>query len=368
MASASLHNNAQKYVCLAAGGTGGHVFPALAVAQTLQAQGHRTLLITDRRGTHMVTGTAFATIAAASPFQRGLGKRIGALALLSGGAIMSFLRLLFRRPAVMIGFGGYPSFAPLLMAGLLRIPTLVHEQNAYLGRANRLLASRAGHLALSWGDTANVPDAATSFAAGMPVRSAFFEIAPMRLNKGAPLHLTILGGSLGASIFADIVPAAIAKLPTSIRKILNVTQQCRPEQLDSLRAIYKQMGIQANLAPFFDDVPAILSDSHLVIGRAGASSVAELAAAGRPAILVPLAIAMDDHQSANARQLADVGGAISIAEPDFTAQSLCQEMTKLLSSRTCLAKMGEDARKLAMPDAAHNIADYALTLASRGRP
>jgi UDP-N-acetylglucosamine--N-acetylmuramyl-(pentapeptide) pyrophosphoryl-undecaprenol N-acetylglucosamine transferase len=362
----------KKFICLAAGGTGGHVFPALAVAETLQAQGHQTLLFTDRRGAAMVSGTAFACIAAASPFQPGLWRRLRALVLLSSGALVTALRLLAKRPAVMIGFGGYPSFAPLLMAWILRIPTLVHEQNAFLGRANRLLAKRAGHLALSWQDTANLPDGTHCVTSGMPVRRAFFDHAGPTATKSKSLHLTVLGGSLGAGIFADLLPPAIAALPASLRARLRLTQQCRAAQIDTVRTTYKAMGVDATMAPFFDDIPGILATSHLVIGRAGASSVAELAAAGKPAILIPLPQAMDDHQSANAAQLVAVGGGLCLSEADLTADELAQMLTqmlaKMLGDTDALVQMGRRARALAMPDAAANIAAYAVALAEGRTP
>ena len=201
-----------KLICLAAGGTGGHVFPAIAVAEQLKAEGHTTILFTDRRGAPMVSGTPLTIIAGASPFQRGLPRRMRALVLLSGGVVKSLVQLIKRRPVVMIGFGGYPSFPPLLTAALLRIPTMVHEQNAYLGKANKMLAIHAGHLALSWQKTANLPTNVTCFTGGMPVRQAFFDIKPNNLVPGEPLHLTILGGSLGASIFAELLPLAISIL------------------------------------------------------------------------------------------------------------------------------------------------------------
>ena len=351
-----------KFICLAAGGTGGHVFPALAVAERLQAEGHTTLLFTDGRGARMVSKTPQAIIAAASPFQRGLLRRMRAVVLLSCGMVKSVLRLMIRRPVVMIGFGGYPSCPPLLTAALLRIPTMVHEQNAYLGRANKMLASRAGHLALSWQQTANLPENVTYFTGGMPVRQAFFDIKPTNFVPGEPLHLTVLGGSLGAGIFAELLPPVIATLPANIRSRLRLTQQCRAEQLDALRAAYRELRVTATVEPFFDDIPDIMANSHLVISRAGASSVAELAAAGRAAILVPLPSAMDDHQTANARQLASVGGGLCRAEAELDAATLADDITNLFSDEEKLAQMGRNARKLAMPYAAQTIVDYALAL------
>jgi len=353
-----------RFICLAAGGTGGHVFPALAVAEQLQAQGHQTLLFTDRRGVRLASTTAFARIAAASPFQRGLLRRLGALVLLSAGAVSTFFRLLQKRPAVMIGFGGYPSFAPLLVASLLRVPTMVHEQNAYLGRANKFLAKRAGHLAISWQATKNLPTGTRCVTSGMPVRRSFFEIDTLDYNDKETINITILGGSLGAGVFADQLPRAINALPETIKSRLRVTQQCRAEQLSALQSTYEAMGVTANLASFFDNVPQLMAESHLVIGRAGASTVAELAAAGRPAILVPLPGAMDDHQSANAKQLEAVGGGICLPESMLVGDRLSTEMARLLGDGKTLHQMGLNARKLATPDAAACIADYAMALAA----
>ena len=265
----------------------------------------------------------------------------------------------------MIGFGGYPSFPPLLTAALLRIPIMVHEQNAYLGKANKMLASHAGHLALSWKQTANLPTNVTCFTGGMPVRQAFFDIKPNNLAPGEPLHLTVLGGSLGASIFAELLPLAISTLTHDIRSRLRLTQQCRVEQLDALRAAYQELRVTATVESFFDDIPDIMATSHLVICRAGASSVAELAAAGRAAILVPLPSAMDDHQTANAQQMASVGGGLCRAEAKLDASILAKDITNLFGDEKRLAQMSQNASKLAMPNAARAIADYALALADR---
>lgn len=351
-----------KFICLAAGGTGGHVFPALAVAEQLREKGHTTLLFTDGRGARMVRGTKFAKITTASPFQQGLLCRFWAIVLLASGAVKSLLKLVIRRPAVMIGFGGHPSFPPLLTAKLLRIPTMVHEQNAYLGRANKILASRAGHLALSWQRTANLPEGVNCFTCGMPVRRAFFNLTPKSISSGAPLHLTILGGSLGAGIFAKLLPQAINALPDVLRSRLCLIQQCRTEHLEYLRTAYRELQITATVEPFFHDIPNILANSHLIISRAGASSIAELAAAGRAAILVPLPNAMDDHQAANAKQMVSVGGCLYRAESKLSATSLAADIASLFGDGNQLEQMSRNARKLAMPNAAQAIADYALAL------
>ena len=262
-------------IALAAGGTGGHVFPALAVAEALRGAGIDTLLMTDRRGARLVPPAGRTVLAAASPFQRGLPRRALALLKLGFGLSQALVLMLRRRPAAMVGFGGYPSFAPLLAARLTGVPALLHEQNAFLGRANNLLARWTGHLALSWPDTANLPPAVTNFVSGMPVRSAFFAIAPRPDSNGGPLSLTVIGGSLGAAVLADLVPAAVAALPDSIRSRMSVTQQCRAEQLDALCETYAAIGVTAEIATFFDDMPARFAAADLVVARAGASTVAD---------------------------------------------------------------------------------------------
>ncbi|MEC7651459.1 MAG: undecaprenyldiphospho-muramoylpentapeptide beta-N-acetylglucosaminyltransferase [Pseudomonadota bacterium] len=350
-------------IALAAGGTGGHVFPALAVAEALRGAGIDTLLMTDRRGARLVPPAGRTVLAAASPFQRGLPRRALALLKLGFGLSQALALMLRRRPAAMVGFGGYPSFAPLLAARLTGVPALLHEQNALLGRANNLLARWTGHLALSWPDTANLPPAVTSFVSGMPVRSAFFAIAPRSDRDSGTLSVTVIGGSLGAAVFADLVPAAVAALPKGLRSRLSVTQQCRAEQLDALTETYAAIGVGAEIATFFDDMPARFAAADLVIARAGASTVAELAAAGRPALLIPFAGAMDDHQTANARQLESAGGGICLAEAGLDAADLAAVMARLLGDPAKCRAMGLAGRDIAAPDAAQAIADHALARA-----
>ena len=347
-------------IALAAGGTGGHVFPALAVAEALRGAGVETLVMTDRRGARLLPANGRVVLPAASPFQRGVITRLLAMARLGSGAVLALLLMLKRRPAAMVGFGGYPSFAPLLVARLLGVPSLLHEQNAFLGRANHLLARWTGHLALSWDGTRNLPVHVKSFISGMPVRAAFFAIDPRQASAAGPLSVTIIGGSLGAAVFADLVPAAIAALPAELRARLSVVQQCRAEQLDALRQSYAEIGVAADIAPFFTDMPARLAASDLVIARAGASTVAELAAAGRPALLVPFAGAMDDHQTANARQLEAAGGGLCLAEAELDAARLGVAIADILNNPDRRVEMGRAGRKLAASDAAGIIAAQAL--------
>ena len=356
-------------VYLAAGGTGGHIFPALAVAEALQTRGYSAHLFTDQRGANLLGGasslpTTLHVIAAASPFQNGITKRIFAVTKLAVGAVASTYYLLVRRPALIIGFGGYPSFAPLVAGRLLGIPILLHEQNAFLGRANHMLAKFANALALSWPQTKNLPAMRVTEVTGIPVRQAFFDAAqtPYRLAAKAPVNLAVLGGSQGASILASLVPDAIAMLEPPLRQRLRVHQQARTEQIESLRHRYRDLSVTADIRPFYSDMPALLGQSHLVICRAGASSVAELAAVGRPSLLLPLPSAMDDHQRMNALQMQDVGGAICLNETNLSAAVLATRLMQLLETPKTLSKMAKSARSLASPDAAGLIAAMAKNL------
>ena len=356
-------------VYLAAGGTGGHIFPALAVAETLQTRGYSAHLFTDRRGAKLL-GSASSlpatlhVIAAASPFQNGMIKRSFAFTKLAVGALASLYHLLIRRPALIIGFGGYPSFAPLVAGRLLGIPILLHEQNAFLGRANHVLAKFANALALSWPQTKNLPSMQHIEVTGIPVRQAFFDAAqtPYRLAATAPVNLAVLGGSQGASILASLVPDAIAMLDPPMRQRLRIHQQARPEQIDPLQRRYGDLGVTADIQPFYTDMPSLLGQSHVVICRAGASSVAELAAIGRPSLLLPLPSAMDDHQRMNALQMQDAGGGICLDETNLSAAVLATRLMQLLETPKTLSNMAKSARSLASPDAASLIAAMAENL------
>ena len=360
-------------ICLAAGGTGGHVFPAMAVAETLSARGYRTQLFTDRRGAKIANASnpdalsaplGITIIASASPFQRGIIRRMDALFKLGFGALQCLLHFCLKRPAAIIGFGGYPSFAPLFAGGLLRIPGILHEQNAFLGRANHLLARRAGNLALSWDGTRNLPDNIHIDVTGMPVRDAFHQDGisgkaqkPAARQANDKLHLAVFGGSQGAAIFATLVPTAIGLLPETLKKRLVITQQARIDQIETLDAVYADMGVTATIAPFFADIAAHIRQSDLIISRAGASSVAELASLGAPTIFIPFPHAMDDHQTQNAMQMQNLGGGLCLAESDLDAKVLAKHLANLLGNTNLLDDMAAKAKQLSKPDAASNIAD-----------
>ncbi len=356
-------------VILATGGTGGHMFPAEALARALTQRGYRVALITDRRGqafTEKFPDVAVHRIPAgrlgAGLVQKAMGVAEIMLGTLAAGRLLRKLR-----PAVAVGFGGYPSVPTMLAATRQRVATLVHEQNALLGRANRLLAPRVSRIATSFPAVGGLKaaDAARAVFTGNPVRP---EIAEHRATPyAAPagtLDLLVTGGSQGARILSNVIPAALAALPAEFRARIKLMQQTRPEDLEPVRAAYRQSGIDAEVAPFFHDLPARLARAHLVIARAGASTVAELSVIGRPAILVPYALAADDHQLANARALGDAGAAWIMPESAFTPAALAARVEELLRSPQLLAAAAAAARGLGRPDAAERLADLVIECAN----
>ncbi len=352
------------HIALAAGGTGGHMVPAHALDRELRRRGHATLLVTDPRGAALpgLFGDVETHLLDSGRMGGNAMQKLGASLRIALNTRRA--RAILRRaaPAALVGFGGYPSLAAGLAAASLGIPLCLHEQNAVLGRANRLLARASRALALSFPETAQVPADAMRKAVltGNPVRAAVLGIAEApypALGEEGPVRILIVGGSLGARILSDVVPDALALLPPALKVRLAVTQQCRDADLERVLERYRAAGITAELAPYFTDLPERLGACHLVIARAGASTIAELTAAGRPAILVPLAIATDDHQTANARALADAGGAWVIAEADFTPRTLAKRLHALLLAPARLAEAAAAARRLGCPDAAARLAD-----------
>ncbi len=361
-------------IVIAAGGTGGHFFPAEALAAELLSRGREVVLLTDARAgtlnslafkgqqTHVIAGAGIAG--------RGLARGVRAGLSLGKGVTQAW-RILGRvRPAAVIGFGGYPSVAPVLAASW-RTPRpviVLHEQNAVLGRANRALAGRCDLLALSLRGTTRLPAGTRCELIGNPVRPTVRALSGQGyVTPGDHIQILVLGGSLGARVFSDVVPTALALLDPGLRARLRVVQQCRAEDLQRVRSAYAHEGIPAELASFFSDMPALLARAHLVIARAGASTVAELAVAGRPAILVPLPGAIDDHQSANARGLTDAGAAWLLAQVGFSAPALAGLLTELLSMPTRLAAAAQAATAQGRPHAAAALADATLALLQDAR-
>ena len=360
-----------KPIVIAAGGTGGHFFPAEALAATLVERGHRIALMADRRSgglrSKVFAGRETFILMGAGIAGRGVLRAAAATLTLGAGAAQA--RTIFGQldPAIVVGFGGYPSVAPVLGAGMLkgerRPPVILHEQNAVLGRANRFLARRATALALSFENTQLVPPAARTIVTGNPVRPAIAALSS--LPYGPPdgtIRLFVFGGSLGARVLSDVVPQAICALPDALRARVRVVQQCRGEDLQRVRGVYAQAGIDAELWAFFPDIAERLQAAHLVIARAGASTVAEIAAAGRPAVLVPLPGAIDDHQTANADALARAGAAWLMPQPRFTAEALSSHLLSVLTRTSELVRAAKAARAQARPDAADSLADLVEAL------
>ncbi len=359
-------------VLIAAGGTGGHMFPALALGRELRRRGLEVAMLTDRRGARYLEGAGFAchVVSAGSPSGGLAGRLKGGLALARGFAqSLPLLRRL--RPAATAAFGGYASVPAALPAAAARVPVLVHEQNAVFGRANRLIARFARVVALTFADTAAVPPlpAARRLVSGNPVRPDFAAGATAAYAPpaaGEDFGLLVMGGSQGARVFSDVLPAAMALLPADLRGRLRLSQQCRPEDLERARGAYADLGLSPELAPFFADVPARMAGAHLLVTRSGASTVAELLLLGRPSILVPYPHAADDHQRANAERLAGTGAARLVAHADFTPERLAGILAELMVAPDALAAMAGRARALANPDATAALADAVLEIAEGG--
>ena len=352
-------------IVLAAGGTGGHVFPAEALARELQGRGYRLALLTDKRGdvyggalgqmeTHQVRAGGIAG--------KGLIAKLKSIAKLALGTLQARRLLKRLAPKAVVGFGGYASIPTMMAASLAGFPAVLHEQNAFLGRANRLLAARVAAIAVSFPESRGIPVSAESKVThtGMPVRDAILKLRGTpypSFTDNRPLEVMVLGGSQGARVLSDVIPDAVAKLSEQLKHRLHLTQQCRPEDLDRVKARYAELGINAELASFFDDVPDRLASAHLVISRSGASTVAEVLAIGRPAMLVPYRYAIDDHQSLNAHAVDEVGAGWLIPEVDFTPESLAARLESMFGMPTILEKAAVAADKTGRPDAAKRLAD-----------
>lgn len=349
---------------LAAGGTGGHMVPAHALAEELMRRGHRVALVTDERGMRfpgLFEGVETHVLPAGRVGGGPLGWLRAARSIRAGRKLALDL---FRNlePAAVMGFGGYPALPSLLAAFKAKIPTAVHEQNAVLGRVNRLVAGRVSAVATAYPDVQRVPARAEAKVrlVGNPVRQ---EVLALRDKPYPPLdsdgvfRVLVTGGSQGAKILSDVVPEGLGMLPPIFRTRLQVTHQARAEDIERVRTRYAKLGIPAELATYLPDLPERLGLSHLVIARSGASTVAELAAAGRPAILVPFAAATDDHQTYNARELVAAGGARSIPQSQFTAVELAKQMQKLGLEPDALANAARRARGCGRPDAVRDLAD-----------
>lgn len=361
-------------VLLAAGGTGGHLFPAEALAAALIRRGMTVDLATDARAARYA-GHFPARELHVLPADTVRGRSPVALArtgfaLASG--LVSSLRLLRRvKPAVVVGFGGYPTVPPLLAAALSGVPSLIHEANGVMGRANRMLAGRVSAIATGFPGLAKADPALAAKAVwtGNPLRPAAIAAAATPYDPpqpGGTLRVLVFGGSQGARVMSDVVPEAVERLDAALRARLVLVQQAREEDLARVRDTYARLGVTAEVAPFFDDLPARMARAHLVIARSGAGTVAELSAIGRPSILVPLPHALDQDQAANARTLADVEAALVLRQVEFDPDRLALELHSFASEPMSLTRMADRARSQGVLDAAERLGDLVRHLADGG--
>lgn len=353
-----------RHYVLAAGGTGGHLIPAFALAVELEARGHHVALITDDRGSRLPGKPAslVSHVLPAGRFGKNPLKWPQALEAVLEGRRMALRLFESFQPSAVIGFGGYPALPALWAATSARVPSVIHEQNAVLGRVNRLLAKRVDAIATSYREVDRLSPklAHKVHLVGNPVRAEVLALRdqpfPAFTEEGL-LRVLVTGGSQGASVLSAVVPDGLAMLPPALRSRLQVTQQCRAEDIEAVRARYAGHEIPAELGTYFEDMASRLADSHLFIGRAGASTIAELTAVGRPAILVPLPIATDDHQAANTREVTALGGARMIRQDRFTAVELAKQIQAIAMNPETLATAAHAAWNCGYPNAAKDLAD-----------
>jgi UDP-N-acetylglucosamine--N-acetylmuramyl-(pentapeptide) pyrophosphoryl-undecaprenol N-acetylglucosamine transferase len=358
-----------KTILLVAGGTGGHVFPAMALREALAARGHDVHIATDRRVGAFVDGIAEThvhTIRSATLSGHPL-RLVPSLWRLASGLRESRALLRRLKPSAVVGFGGYPSVPPIIAARLSGLPAIVHEQNAVLGRANRLLIRFGARLATGMADPAGAEKASAVVHVGNPVRQAVADAGarPYRVPEpDGAFRLLVFGGSQGARVFSDLVPAAVALLDDPFRARLAIVQQAREEDLERTRTAYRDLGVDADLSPFFRDMPGRLADTHLVVARAGASTVAELSAVGRPAILVPYPHALDHDQAANAEAFCEAGGGWMYREADLGPEILADRLRELMISAERLAAAAAAAKGQGNVNAVASLADLVEKVAS----
>jgi UDP-N-acetylglucosamine--N-acetylmuramyl-(pentapeptide) pyrophosphoryl-undecaprenol N-acetylglucosamine transferase len=350
-------------ILLAAGGTGGHLFPAEALAVVLQQRGHRVALVTDRRVADgdwaaQFPGDVHSIIAGTVTGAGMLARFRGGLRLVRG--VFEANGLLGRiDPQVVVGFGGYPTVPPVLSASFRKVPTIIHEANAVMGRANRFLAPRVTAIATGFPLADDAFGAKMHFT-GNPVRKPVLHAAETPYHPPVPggdLKLLVFGGSQGARVMSDVLPPAIRHLPEALRARLVITQQARDEDHRRVESIYAELGIRHDIQPFFTDLPQRMADAHLVIGRSGAMTVTELGVIGRPSILVPLPGALDQDQAKNGAVLEKAGGAIMLPQSAFTPVSLADILERKMSEPARLARMAAAARTIGFANASAKLAD-----------
>ncbi len=361
-------------VLIAAGGTGGHLFPAEALAIALTARGWTIHLATDHRveAYGQDFPAAKVHIIPSATITKAPLEAARAIVQLAKGMIKARGVIKTVKPDVAIGFGGYPTLPPLLAATLMRVPTIIHDQNAVLGRANRFLAKRVTALATSFAAVGGAEGLAGKMVeTGNPVRPMVLKAAERAYTDrwaGDSFHLLVFGGSQGARFMSDLVPPALGRLPEVLRKRVKVVQQCRPEDMERVAATYRQMGVEAELAPFFRDLPERIAASHVVVSRAGASTVAELAVIGRPAVMIPLPHALDQDQKANAEILAKAGGGWMVEQKDMSPERLAHDLAEMIGHPDRLAAAAKAAKAVGRPDAVERLADLVERVAAKQPP
>jgi UDP-N-acetylglucosamine--N-acetylmuramyl-(pentapeptide) pyrophosphoryl-undecaprenol N-acetylglucosamine transferase len=345
---------------IAAGGTGGHMFPAQALAEAMVRKGWRVKLSTDARGARYAGGFPHVVqveeVASATFARGGVVAKLAVPFRIAGGVIAAVWGMLRDRPAVVVGFGGYPTIPALAAAWVLRRPRMIHEQNGVLGRVNRLFARRVDKVACGTWPT-DLPEGVEGIHTGNPVRAAVLDRAAAGYIPPGdyPMSLLVIGGSQGAKVLSDVVPAAVAALPDGIKRYLRVAQQARDEDMARVVAAYEAAGIMAEVEPFFRDIPRRLSEAQLVVSRSGASSVADISVIGRPSVLIPFAAATGDHQTANARGLVDAGAAVLIPEKLLDPAALAAQVGAILASPDAAVAMAQHALGQGRPDATERL-------------
>lgn len=361
---------AEPLLIIAAGGTGGHMFPAQALAEAMLARGWRVKLSTDVRGARYTGGFPHAVeieqVGSATFARGGIMAKLAVPFRIAGGILSAAVKMLRDKPDVVVGFGGYPAIPAMAAAWVLRRPRMIHEQNGVLGRVNQIFAKRVDTVACGTWPT-DLPAGIEGRPVGNPVRGAILEragagyIAP----GDYPMSILVMGGSQGARILSDVVPPAISALPINLRRNIRVSHQARDEDLDRVAKYYADEGIPADVQTFFNDVPTRMSEAQLVITRAGASTIADLSVIGRPSVLVPLAAAVRDEQTANARQLVEAGAAIMVPESQLHVDSLSEQIVMVLNDPDGALQMARSALACGKPDATETLVALTLELAER---
>lgn len=355
---------------IAAGGTGGHMFPAQALAEVMLRKGWRVKLTTDARGARYTSGfphtVEIEQVSSATFARGGLLAKLAVPFRILGGVMSTMVRFRKDRPEVVVGFGGYPSIPSVGAAWLMTLPRMIHEQNGVLGRVNEKFASRVDAVACGTWPTP-LPEGIAGVHTGNPVRATVLERAGAAyITPGDyPMSILVIGGSQGARILSDTVPGAIAALPEEILRNIRVSHQARDEDGERVAAFYAEHGINADVQPFFHDVPTRMSEAQLVISRSGASSVADISVVGRPSILIPFAAATGDHQTANARGLVDAGGAVLIPESQLTIETMAQQITNILTNPVGALQMAQAAQFVGKPEATQELVALVEMLASK---